>query len=125
MGLWGFERCKFAAVHGAGSSEPFGPFCQIIASDNLDIVGEALALESAAKANYRRRLEITGASGKIGLLAIEFSNAALLDSNAEARILGLTIALVGMAIIAVAGLVLGFAMTPKPERRVGARSHHY
>lgn len=65
---------------------------------------------------FWRSREITSATGQPGVLAMEFSNAVLLKTYRKARNLGLGIAALGMAIIAIAGVFTGFLLTRRLER---------
>jgi len=73
--------------------------------------------------HFWRRLEISNNDGKLGELAINFSNKALLKAYTKARNLGLTIAAFGMLIIAIASITTGFLLTRRLERITAAAQH--
>lgn len=89
---------------------------RVVASTRPDDVGSGMpALTDHGDAFWRSR-EIANAAGPLGVLAMEFSNAALLETYARTRNLGLGIALIGMLIIAIAGVLAGFLLTRRLER---------
>ena len=59
--------------------------------------------------------ELSNESGPLGRLAIQFSRSPLLQSIREARNRGIAIAIVGMAIIASIGLLMGYVLTRRLE----------
>ncbi len=73
--------------------------------------------------HFWRRLEINNSNGKLGELAINFSNKFLLKAYTKARNLGLTIAAFGMLIIAIAGITTGYLLTRRLERITAAAQH--
>ncbi len=70
--------------------------------------------------NLWRTSDIANSEGRLGTLAIEFSHRTLLDANAEARNLGLVIAVSGMLVIAIAGVATGHLLTRRLERLTAA-----
>ena len=70
--------------------------------------------ETKAQRVWRTR-EIRGNDQRLGVLAIEISDQALLQTTAESTALGVGIAVTGMVLIAVVGLGVGFLLT----RRLG------
>ena len=92
---------------------------RIVASTQPKDVGMALApiLSRQDEKNlFWRSREITNAAGLLGELAIQFSNEALLRAYSRSRNLGVSIAAIGMGIIAVAGVLTGFLLTRRLER---------
>ena len=83
------------------------------------VSGEMPGTLGAAE-NFWRSGEITNAGGRLGVLAIEFTNKALLDTIARARTVGLTIAAIGMSIIAIAGVLTGVFLTRRLDRLTAA-----
>ncbi len=89
---------------------------RVVASNDTQMIGQAMPPVRDTALNYWRRQEIRGSSGKIGAIAVNFSNAPLHRANAEARNLGLKVAAIGMAIIAAAGLFMGFVLSRRLEK---------
>lgn len=99
---------------------------RVVASTRSDDIGKALDSALATHNNTDdlwRRLEINNAAGKLGELAIGFSNQALHSAYTKARNRGLVIAAFGMAIIAIAGILTGFLLTRRLERITTAAQH--
>lgn len=86
---------------------------RIMASTNVKLVGQAMPAINTHGEHVWRLRELTNATGLLGTLAIEFSNASLIAANRETRNLGIMIALVGMTLIAVVGLVAGSILTSR------------
>jgi PAS domain-containing protein len=96
----------------------------IVASNNAGDLGRILPIdatlaEATLGESYWQHLRILGSSGAIGRISIKFSNAALFRSNADARIRGLIVAGFSMVMIAIVGLLLGFALSRRLERLAG------
>lgn len=72
---------------------------------------EALKHAPDSIEHFWRKKEIRNSAGLLGVLAIEISNEALSDAIAESRNLGIGLAITGMIIIAVVGLVAGILLT--------------
>ena len=91
----------------------------VIASSRPDAVGKppvdfASSTEHSKPADHThfwRTREIRNGAGLLGVLAIEISDEAIHESIEESRNLGIGIALTGMVIIAVVGLVAGVLLT--------------
>ncbi len=62
---------------------------------------------------YWRSLQITNSGGLLGTLALQISDRALRDATANALNLGISIAVIGMTIIGVIGLIVGIALTKR------------
>ena len=71
---------------------------------------ETIDTETSARRVWRTQ-EIRNQRQRLGVLAIEISNAALVESTTDARNLGSAIAVTGMALIALVGLAAGFLLT--------------
>jgi len=64
---------------------------------------------------YSREQEIQSSAGALGILAVEFSNEVLIEERNKIRNRGITIAVIGMSIILVVGIAVGFALTRRLE----------
>jgi PAS domain S-box-containing protein len=93
---------------------------RVVASSNVADVGGPLPTFRDSSDRYWRSQPVITAAGNLGLLAIEFSNKALVEANIEARNLGVAIAAIGMSIILVVGVVVGYALTRRLDRITGA-----
>jgi len=88
----------------------------VVASTQVTAVGRPLpAIEDTGERYWRTR-EIGTAAGTLGLLAIEFSNASLMQAYERARNLGIVIAAIGMLVIGIVGVLTGFALTRRLDR---------
>lgn len=83
----------------------------IVISSSLKDIGNQLPDLKEQKNHSWQTIEITNASGRIGVLAIEFSNKALVIAYENARDFGISIALVGMLVIAFIGILVGYLLT--------------
>jgi len=85
---------------------------KIIVASNSSLDLSTSLPELMERKNYSwQSVEIKNVSGLMGILAIEFSNEELKNTYNNARDFGVTIALVGMLIIAAIGLLVGFLLT--------------
>lgn len=76
------------------------------------IFSEAATIDKDTQAErIWRSTEIRNGDQQLGVLAIEISDAEILKTQAEARNLGIVIAVTGMIIIAVVGLIVGVLLT--------------
>jgi two-component system, sensor histidine kinase RpfC len=71
-------------------------------------------------ADTTERFWRTRVIGNLGMIAIEFSNRELIDASRRAINRGITIALISMALIAVAGIGFGFLLTRRLKTVTGA-----
>ncbi len=71
---------------------------------------ETVDAETSARRTWRTR-EIRNREQRLGVLAIEISDVGLLEATAQSRNLGTAIAVTGMALIALVGLMAGFLLT--------------
>lgn len=86
---------------------------RVVASTKLDDVGRAMPPLEHERQRYWRVRVIGSSSAKMGVLAVEFSHAAMLNANRHTLNLGIGLALTGMVIIAIIGIVLGHLLTRK------------
>ncbi|MDJ0833827.1 MAG: ATP-binding protein [Gammaproteobacteria bacterium] len=77
-----------------------------------DIINQVTAID-ADNELYWRSLEITNSGGLLGTLALQISDRALRDATSNALNLGISIAVIGMTIIGVIGLLVGIALTKR------------
>jgi len=96
---------------------------RVVASSKVSDVGGPLPAFIDSADRYWRSQPVITAAGNLGLLAIEFSNQALVEANTEARNLGIAIAAIGMSIILFVGLVVGYALTRRLDLITGAAQH--
>ena len=89
---------------------------RIVVSSNTEDVGRSMPVMINKDSRVWHRQEISNASGVLGNVAIKFSHAHLDRTNREALDMGIIIALAGMSIIAIVGLLIGFFMTRKLEK---------
>lgn len=87
----------------------------IVASSLTTDLGQTLTDLNNREQHQWKIREINNASGLLGILAIEFSDRKLTSAYTEARDLGVTIALLGMIIIASVGILVGFLLTRRLE----------
>ena len=71
---------------------------------------ETVDAATSVRRTWRTR-EIRNQEQRLGVLAIEISDAGLREATAESRNLGTSIAVTGMALIALVGLIVGFLLT--------------
>lgn len=83
----------------------------IVISSSLTEIGHQLPDLKERQDHSWQTVEMTNASGLLGVLAVEFSNKALVIAYTKARDFGISIALVGMLIIAFIGVLVGFLLT--------------
>jgi signal transduction histidine kinase/DNA-binding response OmpR family regulator len=84
---------------------------RVVVSNEHARIGQPLpSFENSNRLRWLTR-EIHNSSGQIGTLAVRFSHAQLLETGREVRNLGVSIALVGMTIIAIVGILIGHLLT--------------
>ena len=88
---------------------------KVVSTTHPSLIGLRLPSLDDEDEKFWGRRELSNEAGPLGLLAIQFSRAPLLQSIREARNRGLTIAIVGMAIIAMIGLLMGYVLTRRLE----------
>jgi PAS domain S-box-containing protein len=89
---------------------------RIVASAPASAIGKPFPKLENVEPRYWRRVPVATPAGPLGTLAVEFSNARLEAANARVRNLGIAIAVTGMLVIAVVGVVTGFALTRRLDR---------
>ncbi len=82
----------------------------VVSSDVADIGAVLPALRDTPERFWKTQ-EIDNASGRMGMLAINFSHAELLEANSDALDVGIAIGLSGMTFIAVVGVLIGHLLT--------------
>ena len=90
----------------------------IISTDILALGLPLPPLNNTEDFLWRKRV-LYNAANEAGTLAIKFSHAALLQTNRKMQNIGITIAVIGMSIIAIVGLLIGRLLT----RRLEALTH--
>ncbi len=88
----------------------------IYASNDVQDFGKPAPAFENTEQTYWRGLDISNAAGKLGSIWIRFSNAELEAAFSEARRLGVIVALSGMVIIAIAGILIGIVLTRRLEK---------
>ncbi len=88
----------------------------IYASNDVQDFGKPAPAFNNTGQTYWRGQEISNAAGKLGSIWIRFSNAELEAAFSEARQLGVIVALSGMVIIAIAGILIGIVLTRRLEK---------
>ncbi|MBI5613037.1 MAG: EAL domain-containing protein [Gammaproteobacteria bacterium] len=88
---------------------------KIVSTTHPSLIGLSPPALSGGDENFWGTRALSNESGPLGLLAVQFSRAELLQSIHETRDRGLTIAIVGMAVIAVIGLLMGYVLTRRLE----------
>ncbi|MDH5258755.1 MAG: HAMP domain-containing protein, partial [Gammaproteobacteria bacterium] len=84
---------------------------KIVASSKIALIGDDSSPSNNTAIRFWRKMDIESPAGVLGILSIEFSNEALVGTNAKIRNRGITIAVVGMSIILIIGIAVGFALT--------------
>jgi PAS domain S-box-containing protein len=88
----------------------------VVASLDGGDIGQPLPPETQDEDRFWRRVPISNASGISGSVAVEFSNAPLRERAAGIRRDAIAIAVVGMSLIAVVGVLTGLLLTRKLDR---------
>lgn len=86
----------------------------VVSSDVLDVGVRAPYFQDSENIFWRTQ-DISNATGKLGTLAILFSNESLVEANQKALDRGIGFALGGMIAIAVFGVIIGFLLTRRLE----------
>ena len=84
---------------------------QVVASTDYQQVGEGMPLLKDKDEYYWRRSTIENVSGSVGEIAIQFTSRQLRQVYAKSQNLGMMIALTGMVIIAIVGVLVGRILT--------------
>lgn len=84
---------------------------RVVVSSMVDDIGKVRPQLIDTDEHFWRTQEITNASGRIGMLAINFSHSELLAANRSAMDLGITIAASGIIFISVVSVMIGHLLT--------------
>ncbi|WP_455203970.1 bifunctional diguanylate cyclase/phosphodiesterase [Kaarinaea lacus] len=91
---------------------------RITASSDVNDVGGTSPNLSDSDNNYWRTVDINNESGYLGRIAMNFSHDAVVSAKKEIFFAGLKVAIMGMTIIAIVGMITGYLLT----RRIGILS---
>lgn len=89
---------------------------RVVASSDYTMLGRMLPSLNDGPDHYWRKEELTNASGRLGIVAIDFSSSGLVNALKEARKQGAFIALSSMLLIAMVGLGIGILLTRRLEK---------
>ena len=84
---------------------------RVVVSNEHARIGQPMPSLQDTDTRIWRAQEISNNSGVLGALAIRFSHKRLLETSRDTLNLGVTIALTGMILIAVVGIVIGYILT--------------
>ena len=84
---------------------------RIVVSSDFSDVGNSRPNFDNTPQTFWRRQQIVNSAGILGEIAINFSHEQLLAANRKALDLGVSIALIGMTLIAVIGVFIGYLLT--------------
>lgn len=87
----------------------------VVASTDLKWLGKSMPRMESSDTEFWRSRDIVNSNEKLGTLAIRFSNTKLFEAIKGARNLGISIAILGMGIIAVVGALMGYLLTRRLE----------
>jgi diguanylate cyclase (GGDEF)-like protein/PAS domain S-box-containing protein len=93
---------------------------RVVAATDVGMIGLPFPALTDHEHRYWRRAEVRGRASLLGDLAIEFSDYPLVLAYRDTRNLGISIAITGMAAIAVVGLAMGFFLTRRLAKLAGA-----
>jgi len=88
---------------------------RVAASSNVSDIGSSAPQLNNTSYEYWLLKEVKNASGVLGSVAVKYSNAELIAAKKEVLFLGIRVALSGMTIIAVVGILTGYLLTRKLE----------
>ena len=89
---------------------------RVVVSSDHESIGKSLHPSPDQDMSYWIQQDITNENGRLGHLSMRFSTANIIRANQEARNLGITIALSGMIVIAIVGILTGFLLTRRLDR---------
>jgi diguanylate cyclase (GGDEF)-like protein/PAS domain S-box-containing protein len=92
---------------------------RIVSATDVALIGNQVEAFLDGSHTYWRKVEVRGRSSQLGSLAIEFSDYPIEHAFKRTRDVGIKIALVGMVLIALVGLGMGFVLT----RRLQSLAH--
>ena len=84
---------------------------RVIAASDVGLVGSSRPATQDRPHTYWKGVDIVTRAGRAGSLAIEFSDGPIEHAYSQTRNLGIKIAAVGMVLIALVGLGMGFVLT--------------
>lgn len=88
---------------------------RVTASSNVSDIGLSTPELNNTSYEYWLLKEVRNASGVLGNVAVNYSNAELIAAKKEVLFLGIRVALSGMTIIAIVGVLTGYLLTRKLE----------
>lgn len=88
---------------------------KVVVSSDVTHIGGNLIARGGTASNIWRQKDIINATGKIGTLAIVFSHQDLIEANQASLNLGIQVALSGMILIALVGVLIGYLLTRRLE----------
>jgi signal transduction histidine kinase/CheY-like chemotaxis protein/HPt (histidine-containing phosphotransfer) domain-containing protein len=88
---------------------------RVVVSNEHSYIGKMLPQLRSTPARIWIERELDDSNGKLGTLAIRFSQAQILHTNESLYRLGISIGLIGMLLIAVIGSVIGIVLTRRLE----------
>ncbi len=88
---------------------------RVVASSNVNDIGVSAPELKDTSYEYWLLKEVKNASGVLGSVAVNYSQAELIAAKKEVLFLGVRVALVGMTIIAVVGVLTGYLLTRRLE----------
>jgi len=89
---------------------------RVVAASRPEDLGSGMPVLTDGGDYFWRTREIANAAGRLGVVAIEFSSAAQRRAYAGTRNLAIGIAVIGMAAIALGGMLTGFLPTRRRQR---------
>jgi len=92
----------------------------IVASNTFADLGENISPLNNSENDHWRTLEISNPAGKLGTLAVQFSDAARQATYREALKRGVAVAAIGMSLVAFFGIGFGYLLTVRLRRLVHA-----
>ena len=89
---------------------------RVIASSQPADIGKPEPEMKPGEKVFWRNSRVSSPAGDLGMLAIRFSTEVLDEAIEQARNRGITLAMIGMAMIAVVGILVGFALTRRLDK---------
>jgi diguanylate cyclase (GGDEF)-like protein/PAS domain S-box-containing protein len=93
---------------------------RVVAATDVRLVGSPSPAPDEGPHSHWRSAEVRSRAGRVGSLAIEFWDGPIEAAYRETRNLGISIAVTGMALIALVGLAIGFILTRRLQRLADA-----
>ena len=88
---------------------------KVVAASDINEIGEQLPVLKGSDTSFWVSRGIEYPAGQLGTLAIEFSTRSLKASYQHALVKAVSIAVIGISIILVVGIIVGFALTRRLE----------